>query len=64
MQIPCRTDYELIVLQKKTFGADYYGLEHDTPTDHGTTHLSVVDQWGGAASVTSTVCSLKIREQA
>ncbi|KAL1409901.1 hypothetical protein Q8F55_003900 [Vanrija albida] len=38
-----------------THGPGYYGLVHDTPLDHGTTHLSVVDQWGGAASVTSTV---------
>ncbi|WVQ97806.1 gamma-glutamyltransferase [Kwoniella sp. CBS 9459] len=38
-----------------THDIDYYGLKHDTPIDHGTTHLSVLDQWGGAASVTSTV---------
>jgi gamma-glutamyltranspeptidase/glutathione hydrolase/leukotriene-C4 hydrolase len=34
---------------------EYYGLHTDTPVDHGTTHLSVLDRWGGAASVTSTV---------
>ncbi|WRT65034.1 gamma-glutamyltransferase [Kwoniella shivajii] len=39
----------------RTHEIDYYGLQHDTPIDHGTTHLSVLDQWGGAASVTSTV---------
>lgn len=33
----------------------YYGLDTEPIEDHGTTHLSVVDQWGGAASVTSTV---------
>ncbi|WVQ84044.1 gamma-glutamyltransferase [Cryptococcus sp. DSM 104549] len=38
-----------------THKADYYGLQYDTPIDHGTTHLSVADQWGGAASITSTV---------
>lgn len=41
--------------QNETHSADYYGLQYDTPIDHGTTHLSVVDKWGGAASVTSTV---------
>ncbi|WWC59190.1 gamma-glutamyltransferase [Kwoniella dejecticola CBS 10117] len=39
----------------KTHPIEYYGLQHDTPIDHGTTHLSVLDQWGGGASVTSTV---------
>ncbi|WWC87225.1 gamma-glutamyltransferase [Kwoniella dendrophila CBS 6074] len=38
-----------------THEIDYYGLQHDTPIDHGTTHLSVLDQWGGGVSVTSTV---------
>lgn len=41
--------------QNETHSADYYGLQYDTPIDHGTTHLSAVDKWGGAASVTSTV---------
>ena len=41
--------------QNGTHDADYYGLHTDTPVDHGTTHLSVLDRWGGAASVTSTV---------
>lgn len=43
--------------QNETHSADYYGLQYDTPIDHGTTHLSAVDKWGGAASVTSTVSS-------
>lgn len=38
-----------------THDAAYYGLDTEPVEDHGTTHLSVVDQWGGAASVTSTV---------
>ncbi|GMK56305.1 hypothetical protein CspeluHIS016_0301450 [Cutaneotrichosporon spelunceum] len=38
-----------------THDAAYYGLETEPITDSGTTHLSVLDQWGGAASVTSTV---------
>ncbi|RXK42215.1 gamma-glutamyltransferase [Tremella mesenterica] len=42
-------------LTNQTHDMDYYGLQHGTPVDYGTTHLSVVDQWGGAASVTSTV---------
>lgn len=41
--------------QNGTHDADYYGLHTDTPVDHGTTHLSVLDRWGGAASITSTV---------
>lgn len=44
-----------LMRQNATHDAAYYGLKHDTPIDHGTTHLSVLDQWGGAASVTSTV---------
>ncbi|RSH90260.1 hypothetical protein EHS25_001594 [Saitozyma podzolica] len=43
------------ITDNATHDIDYYGLQHDTPVDHGTTHLSVVDQWGGAASITSTV---------
>ncbi|KAK8846754.1 gamma-glutamyltransferase [Kwoniella newhampshirensis] len=43
------------ITDNQTHGPEYYGLEHDTPVDHGTTHLSVMDRWGGAASVTSTV---------
>lgn len=31
-------------------------MEFDHIEDHGTTHLSVVDKWGGVAAVTSTVC--------
>ncbi|WVN87457.1 gamma-glutamyltransferase [Cryptococcus depauperatus CBS 7841] len=43
------------ISDNNTHSGDYYGLQYDTPIDHGTTHVSVVDQWGGAASVTSTV---------
>lgn len=51
-------DLTLIIFeQNETHTADYYGLQYDTPIDHGTTHLSTVDKWGGAASVTSTVSS-------
>ncbi|ORX34374.1 putative gamma-glutamyltranspeptidase 1 precursor [Kockovaella imperatae] len=44
-----------LITDNTTHDYKYYGLVHDTPIDKGTTHLSVVDQWGGAASVTSTV---------
>jgi hypothetical protein len=50
----------LTATQNATHDIDYYGLQHDTPVDHGTTHLSVVDQWGGAASITSTVSGLEL----
>ena len=45
----------LIAPQNMTHTYDYYGLKHDTPIDKGTMHLSVLDQWGGAISMTSTV---------
>ncbi|ORY26867.1 nucleophile aminohydrolase [Naematelia encephala] len=47
--------FSIIRRQNSTHNASYYGLQQDTPEDHGTTHLSVADRWGGAASVTSTV---------
>ena len=45
----------MLIMQNETHGVDYYGLLHDVPADHGTTHLSLVDKWGGAVSITSTV---------
>lgn len=35
----------------------YYGgdFHSDLPDDHGTTHISVIDKWGNAVSVTSTI---------
>lgn len=42
--------------QDSTHKIGYYGMKFDQIEDHGTTHLSVVDKWGGVASVTSTVC--------
>lgn len=38
-----------------THDASYYDPIFDVPQDSGTTHLSVVDRWGGAVSLTSTV---------
>lgn len=43
--------------ENNTHGVEYYGLQHDTPVDHGTMHLSVADRFGGAVSITSTVSS-------
>lgn len=33
----------------------YYGTANLLPGDHGTSHISVVDQWGGAVACTETV---------
>ncbi|WVQ76804.1 gamma-glutamyltransferase [Cryptococcus sp. DSM 104548] len=48
-------DVRAKITDNTTHSADYYGLQYDTPIDHGTTHISVADRWGGAASVTSTI---------
>lgn len=42
-------------MQNETHEVNYYGMQHDTPVDQGTTHLSMVDKWGGAVAITSTV---------
>jgi len=42
-------------LQDRTHKLDYYHPRFDVQEDHGTTHLSVVDQYGSAVSLTSTV---------
>lgn len=41
--------------QDRTHKLDYYHPRFDVKEDHGTTHLSVVDQYGSAVSLTSTV---------
>lgn len=41
--------------QDRTHRLEYYHPRFDIKEDHGTTHLSVVDQYGSAVSLTSTV---------
>lgn len=48
-------DKRRALIDDRTHKPAHYGLVTETPSDSGTTHLSVVDQWGGAASVTSTI---------
>jgi gamma-glutamyltranspeptidase/glutathione hydrolase/leukotriene-C4 hydrolase len=48
-------DSKRALVTDTTHGPDYYGLNTESLNDSGTTHLSIIDQWGGAASVTSTV---------
>ncbi|KAJ9108666.1 hypothetical protein QFC20_003365 [Naganishia adeliensis] len=38
-----------------THTASHYNPVFDVPVDSGTTHMSVIDKWGGACSLTSTV---------
>ncbi|KAI8873664.1 gamma-glutamyltranspeptidase [Ramicandelaber brevisporus] len=38
-----------------TFDTNYYNPDYDIPSSHGTTHISVVTQDGGAASLMTTV---------
>ncbi|KAI0043654.1 gamma-glutamyltranspeptidase [Auriscalpium vulgare] len=57
-QIP-RKAYSALISQNmtddRTHSPDYYQPVFDVPEDHGTSHVSVADQDGMAASVTSTV---------
>jgi len=39
----------------RTFAPDHYGSRAAPPDDDGTSHLSVVDQWGGAVACTETI---------
>lgn len=40
--------------QDTTHTASHYNPVFDVPVDSGTTHMSVIDKWGGACSLTST----------
>lgn len=57
-QIPTMQEAERIVpniTDDKTHGLDYYHPKFDIVQDHGTMHLSVLDQNGMAIALTSTV---------
>lgn len=42
-------------IDNKTYDYKHYDPRYDTVESHGTTHISVLDQWGSAVSLTSTV---------
>ncbi|GAA5912219.1 hypothetical protein JCM6882_005198 [Rhodosporidiobolus microsporus] len=43
------------ITDDRTHPLSYYHPRYDILEDHGTTHLSVMDRWGGAVSLTTTV---------
>jgi gamma-glutamyltranspeptidase/glutathione hydrolase/leukotriene-C4 hydrolase len=45
----------ILITQDRTHELAYYHPHFDIKEDHGTTHISVIDQWGSAISITSTV---------
>lgn len=52
--MPAEAIADFVHLQDSTHTAEYYNPVFDSITDSGTTHMSVVDEWGGAVSLTST----------
>ncbi|GAA5974498.1 hypothetical protein JCM11641_002057 [Rhodosporidiobolus odoratus] len=57
-QIPTRKYADEVrrnITDDRTHPLPYYHPRFDIHTDHGTTHLSVIDRWGGAVSLTTTV---------
>ncbi|KAG0144777.1 hypothetical protein CROQUDRAFT_134178 [Cronartium quercuum f. sp. fusiforme G11] len=41
--------------QNQTFDYNYYKPNYDLKEDHGTTHISVIDQFGSSVALTSTI---------
>ncbi|POY74464.1 putative Gamma-glutamyltransferase [Rhodotorula taiwanensis] len=57
-EIPTRKYADAVranITDDRTHKLAYYNPQFDIDEDHGTTHLSVIDQWGGAVSLTTTV---------
>lgn len=57
-EIPTRKYADAVranITDDRTHKLSYYNPQFDILEDHGTTHLSVIDQWGGAVSLTTTV---------
>ncbi|GAA5977199.1 hypothetical protein JCM10908_004892 [Rhodotorula pacifica] len=57
-EIPTRKYADAVranITDDRTHELSYYNPQFDILDDHGTTHLSVIDQWGGAVSLTTTV---------
>ncbi|GAA5867528.1 hypothetical protein JCM3774_003867 [Rhodotorula dairenensis] len=57
-EIPTRKYADAVranITDDRTHKLSYYNPQFDILEDHGTTHLSVIDRWGGAVSLTTTV---------
>ncbi|BGP26144.1 hypothetical protein JCM10295v2_005087 [Rhodotorula toruloides] len=57
-EIPTRKYADAVrgnITDDRTHKLSYYQPRFDIKEDHGTTHLAVIDQWGGAVSLTTTV---------
>ncbi|GAA5822503.1 hypothetical protein JCM11251_006360 [Rhodosporidiobolus azoricus] len=57
-EIPTRKYADAVrgnITDDRTHPLEYYRPRFDILEDHGTTHLSVMDRWGGAVSLTTTV---------
>ncbi|BGP49944.1 hypothetical protein JCM10450v2_005849 [Rhodotorula kratochvilovae] len=57
-EIPTRKYADAVranITDDRTHPLSYYNPQFDILEDHGTTHLSTIDQWGGAVALTTTV---------
>ncbi|GJN92777.1 hypothetical protein Rhopal_005815-T1 [Rhodotorula paludigena] len=57
-EIPTRKFADAVranITDDRTHPLAYYHPRFDIEDDHGTTHLSAIDHWGGAVAITSTV---------